>query len=80
MEGIESTEGIANVGGDACWSTLYPYQLEAVLFLFELLSDCLHISFQLGAEFHISNVIRRCVHQESPKETPEFELSVYQST
>ena len=77
--GIESTEGIVNERGDACWSALYPYKPEAVSLLSGLLSDCLCISFQSGVEFHISNLIRGCAYKESPRQTPVFELRVYQS-
>ena len=76
--GIESMEGIVN-REMLSWSALYPYQLIVVLLSFELLSDCLHISFQSGAEFHTSSTISNFPCQESPMRMPEFELRAYQS-
>ena len=65
--------------GGHCWGegdircVLYPYQpIEAVL-----VSDCLHISFQLGVELCISNVIRTLPCQEIPVEIPKFMLRIY---
>ena len=52
------------------------YQLE----FSALLSDCFRMSFQLGAVFCSSQVIRGFPYQETTNWTPELEFRVYHNT
>ena len=45
-----------------------------------LLSDCFHMSFQLGAVFCSSQAIRGFPCQETANRTPELEFRVYHNT
>ena len=59
---------------DSCLgNALYPYQLEFSV----LLSECFHMSFQLGAVFCSSQEMRGFPCQEITNQTLEFEFKVY---
>ena len=73
LAGVFKIEGILNEGELMLGNTLYPYQLEFSM----LLSDCFRMSFQSGAVFCSSQVIRGFPCQETASRTPELEFRVY---
>ena len=73
LAGVFKIEGMSNEGGLVPGNTLYPYQSEFSV----LLLECFHMSFQLGAVFCSSQVIRGFPCQETVSRTPELEFRVY---
>ena len=73
LAGVFKIEGMSNEGGLVLGNILYPYQPEFSM----LLSDCFHMSFQSGAVFCSSQVIRGFPCQETASQTPELEFRVY---
>ena len=73
LAGVFKMEGMLNEGGLMLGNALYPYQPEFSM----LLSECFRISFQSGAVFCSSQVIRGFPCQETTSQTPELEFRVY---
>ena len=76
LAGVFRMEGITKMGEHAHGTPYILYQLE----LSVLLSDCFHMSFQSGAVFCNSHVIRAFPCQEIKNRTLELEFRVYHST
>ena len=73
LAGVFKIEGMSNEGELVLGNALYPYQLEFSM----LLSECFRISFQSGAAFCSSQVIRGFPCQENASWMPELEFRVY---
>ena len=73
LAGVFKIEGMSNEGGEESGNALYPYQPEFSV----LLSECFHISFQSGAVFCSSQVIKGFPCQETVSRMPELEFRVY---
>ena len=73
LAGVFKMEGMSNEEGLMPGNALYPYQLESSV----LLSECFRMSFQSGAVFCSSQVIRSFPFQETASQTPELEFRVH---
>ena len=73
LAGVFKIEGMSNEGGVMLGNALYPYQPEFSV----LLLECFCMSFQSGAVFCSSQVIRGFPCQEIASWTPELEFRVY---
>ena len=73
LAGVFKIEGMSSEGGFVLGNTLYPYQPEFSV----LLSECFRMSFQSGAVFCSSQVIRGFPCQETASRMPELEFRVY---
>ena len=73
LVGVFKIEGMSSEGGFVLGNTVYPYQLEFSM----LLLECFRMSFQLGAVFCSSQVIRGFPCQETASWMPELEFKVY---